>query len=349
MMEGGRPGNRDRVVALTGACGYLGAQLILALEADSRYDKVVALDVSRPPVPLAKTVYHRVDLTSPTAGNVLAGILEKEQVDTFVHLAFLYDVTHRTEWAHELESVGTMHVLDACAQVGISHFILWSRTMCYGAKPSNPSRLSEDAPLWENAAPAFIADKVDAERQAAEFARQRPDTVVTVLRTAPIVARGVDNVLMRYLSLPLVPVLAGHDPLVQLLAGVDAVDAFKLVIDRPAGAVFNIVGGGVLPLKTVLAVLGKAWIPFPGPVADGMARALWTMQFGLFPPEMTDYLRYLVVADGTKAAEQLGWRARHDLLSVLESIGEAGKGSKAVSRRDAGSGPVTSPDREIPS
>src|ERR1700749_373060 len=105
-----------RVVAVTGACTYLGGELLRRLEEDPRYSRVLALDV-RPPAlaPGGKVDYVKLDLTQPTVDGELATLPARHKVDTLVHGAFLSPPTHASEWAHELEDVGTMHVLNACA------------------------------------------------------------------------------------------------------------------------------------------------------------------------------------------------------------------------------------------
>ena len=52
-----------RVVAVTGACTFLGAELIRRLEEDPRYTKVLALDI-RPPglSPGGKVEFVKIDL-----------------------------------------------------------------------------------------------------------------------------------------------------------------------------------------------------------------------------------------------------------------------------------------------
>jgi UDP-glucose 4-epimerase len=119
-----------RVVAVTGACTYLGTELIKMLEADRTYARVLALDVRRPDLPadLVKVEHHPVDLTVPTVGSELAELLRG--VDTVVHGAFLSFPTHAASWAHELEDVGTMHLLDACAQVGPARVVVVRSVTC---------------------------------------------------------------------------------------------------------------------------------------------------------------------------------------------------------------------------
>ncbi|WP_428269812.1 NAD-dependent epimerase/dehydratase family protein, partial [Haliangium sp.] len=136
-----------RVVAITGAQSFLGIELIKRLEADRRYRRVIALDIRKPTIPLEKTEYAQLDLTLPTADSELVRVLESEGVDTVVHAAFLSYPTHASEWAHELEDIGTMHVFNACARLRPSRVVMLSSTMVYGASPKNPNFLSEDAPL----------------------------------------------------------------------------------------------------------------------------------------------------------------------------------------------------------
>src|SRR5688572_21408528 len=110
---------RGRVVALTGASSFLGKNLIGVLEEDPAVSRVVALDVEAPATQGMKTRLYEIDLTSPLSEERIAEILSAERVDTLVHLAFLSAPTHATAWAHELESVGTMHLLNAARQASL--------------------------------------------------------------------------------------------------------------------------------------------------------------------------------------------------------------------------------------
>src|ERR1041384_6025563 len=104
-----------RVIAVTGACTYLRGELLRRPGEAPRYERVLALDI-RPPAlaPGGKTEFVKIDLTQPTIDGELATLLQRHAIDTVVHGAFLSHPTHASEWAHELEGVGTMHVLNAC-------------------------------------------------------------------------------------------------------------------------------------------------------------------------------------------------------------------------------------------
>lgn len=313
-----------RVVAVTGACTYLGGELIRRLEEDRRYSRILALDV-RPPAmsPGGKVEFVKLDLTQPTVDDELATLLAHGKVDTFVHGAFLSHPTHAAEWAHELEDVGTMHVLNACAGVAAEvmprRFVMVSTTLIYGAHPKNPNFLTEDAELRGHRDSRFVNDKVRAEKQVLRFAKEHPEVEVCSLRFAPILGPTVSNMYTRFFSRPVAPVMMGHDPLMQFVHEQDAAFALARAVDSHATGPFNIVGKGVLPYTTVLALLGRLPITMPQMIARQLTKVLWTTQLVGSPPSFLDFLLYLCVADGARAKRELGFSPR---LSIKRTIND---------------------------
>lgn len=312
-----RPAQAGRVVALTGAASFLGRNLIGVLEEDPSITRIVAIDVKAPDTGGPKTRMYPIDLTTPASEERVAEVLSAEGVDTFLHLAFLSSPTHATAWAHELESVGTMHVLNAARQTSLRKLILWSQTILYGAHPNNPNFLTERHPLRADEEQPFFADKIEAERAVASYAAKAKNTVVTVLRTAPIVGPTVRNYVTRYLAERVIVTLLGFDPLWQFVHEVDAIAAFKLAIDRDFPGVFNIAGEGVLPISTVVKLAGRVSLPLFHPVAETMIAAAWAAQAAYAPPSFLRYLRYVCVADGEKAAREMGFRPAYTTREAL--------------------------------
>ena len=327
-----------RVVAVTGASTFLGGALLRRLEEDPTCTRVLALDV-RPPAlaPGAKTEFVKIDLTQPTIDGELATLLDRHRIDTFVHGAFLSHPTHASEWAHELEDVGTMHVLNACAGVEPRRFVMISTTLVYGAHPKNPNFLTEDAELRGHRDSRFVNDKVRAERQVQRFAKEHPRVEVAVLRFAPILGPTVSNMYTRFLSRPIAPVLLGHDPLMQFVHEQDAAFALQKAVDSHATGAFNIIGKGVLPYTTVLAMLGRVPLPMPKFVARSLTKVLWTTQLAGSPPSFLDFLQYLCVAEGTRARRELGFTPQFSIKrTVLDFLGIAPEdGATDVSRAHA--------------
>jgi UDP-glucose 4-epimerase len=311
-----RPAKKP-VVAFTGVNGFLGRNLVGILEEDDRYDRLVLLDLVAPATAGAKSRFYRVDLTQPGVDARIAEILSAEGVETLVHLALVSSPTYASAWRHEIESVGTMHVIHACEAAKLRKFVSWSQTLLFGASTSNPNFLTEDRPLRASDKSAFLRDKIEIDENVQAFGERQEKTLVTLLRTCPMLGPTVKNFVTRYFSRRIVPTVLGFDPLVQFVHEVDAVRAFKAAIDRDYPGVFHVVGEGVLPLGTAIKIAGRATLPLPYFTLEAIARVSWAAQFGEAPFPFVDYVRYLCIADGAKAAAVMGFRPVYSTREAL--------------------------------
>ena len=182
-----------RCVLLTGTSGFIGSNLLKRLKEDARWDKVVAVDMQRPPFKHSKVTFYKVDLTYPRADEMLIEILEEERPDTVVHTGFYQRPIEDTTYAHEVNSIGTMHLLSACSEAPVRKIVVSSRTMVYGAHYDNPHYMSEDHTPRPQMEYEFQRDKVEVERQLLRFWKDSPETLVTVLRHCSIIGPTVDN------------------------------------------------------------------------------------------------------------------------------------------------------------
>ena len=312
----------ERIVAVTGAYSYVGRELIKRLEADRRYLRILAIDIRKPLFQLTKTQFHKIDLTLPGADAELADLFKREQVDTIVHAAFLSEPTHNTSWSHELESVGTMQVLNAAHEAGVGKLVMLSTTFIYGAHALNPNFITENYERRSQPLSRHIRDKIEAERQTHRFAQENPARVVTVLRLAHTLGPTINNQLTRFFSRPACPLLMGYDPLLQLLHESDAIDAFERAVEGDFPGDFNIASDGVLPYSTVLAMMGKIPVPVPAFLAYPLAGFLWDMQLLDIPPSFLNSFRFMCVTDCAKAKNIMGFKPPHDIRStILDFLG----------------------------
>ncbi len=319
----GSTSSRRRVVAITGAAQFLGTNLIGLLEEDPLVRSIVCLDTEAPTTAGRKSRVCDVSLTEALAEDRLAEILSAEAVDVLVHLAFLDSPTHSTAYAHELESVGTMHVLNACRRTKVHKVVMRSQTLLYGAHATNPNYLSEKHPLRARRSESFFADKMEAEHEVLRFGRPGQGRIATVLRIAPMLGPTVNNFLTRYLSHRLAPTVLGFDPLWQFVHEADAVRALRLAALYDAPGIFNIVGDGVLPLRTVIKLAGRHTLPLPRSLASGLTTALWLTQLAEAPPAFFDYLQYICVADGALARKELGFEPLYTSREALTDYANA--------------------------
>ncbi len=306
-----------RVVAVTGTSEQLGSGLIGLMDSDPAYRRILAVDVRDPGELSPKASFHYVDLTTPEAGKELAEIFKANQVDTLAHLAFLSNPAHDPTYAHELQVAGTMHVLNAAAAAQLRKVVMLGTVMVYGARYDNPNFLTEEAPLRAADSNGFMADLLDVERQFWDFSKRRPDTVCTMLRMGARLGPQVDTFFSRMLVRPVVPTVMGYDPLIQLLHEKDALISLKIAMDNDHRGPFNIVADGVIPLSTIIKLAGRFTLPIPHFMGKKLGGFLWASQITTVPPDFLDYLKYLWVADGTKARKQMGMRYQYSTRDTI--------------------------------
>lgn len=305
-------------VALTGPTGDYGNLLLPRLREDRRVERVLTLGTRG--ASGVRVVHHRVDLTRYDVESELVEVLGGAQIEVLYHLAFLQGRTRSPAFAHEVEVIGTLHVLAAAARAGVKKLVVPSFTLVYGARPGNPVLVGEDAPLHGCPASRFVSDRVEVEKQVAAFRGNHPEIEVTVLRFAPVLGPTADNPATRFFRRPVVPTLLGFDPLWQALHEEDACDALLHVLDRPSAGVFNVVATGGMPLSAMVSLAGAWALPLPPPLARAALRGLNATGITATPPSLLDYLHYSWAADGTRCREVLGFEPRHTAREAVRSL-----------------------------
>ena len=303
-------------VVVTGGSGFFGERLVRALLARGDHE-VVVFDLV-PPADLPEVRHRFLDLNLPFADGSLFKLLKEEKPDVIVHLAQLRSPSRHATYAHELNSIGALHVFAAAGEARVRRIVLGSTSLVYGARGDNPNFLTEDHPLQPDPEDRFIRDFVEAESHARTHVRRYPESRVQILRFVPLLSPEVRDYRARLFAAPFSWQLMGYDPLLQALHPEDAVDALVRALDRPeAQGVFNIAPEGVVPLSTVRLLFGSLGVPVPHPVGYALYEAAWLAGVGLMPGIHAHYLRYLCVVDGAKARRVLGFSAKHETLDVV--------------------------------
>lgn len=318
-----QPDASGRCVLLTGSAGFLGSGVLKLLKKDDSYTRIITVDKQKPPVKIPNAKFYKVDLTHPRADEMLYEIMDGEKPHTVAHTGFYQQPIEDTTYAHEVNSIGTMQILSACAEAAVPKIVVGSRTLVYGAHYDNPHYMNEDHTPRPRLDYEFQLDKVEVERQLLRFWKANPDTLVTVLRHCSIIGPSVENCWTHYLSMPACPTIFGYNPLVQFISEKDVLNAFKLAIDEDYPGVYNIVGRRIIPLSMILKLANKVRLPMPFPIAENFFRALWITKKGPFPPEHLDFLRYHCLADGSRAREVMGFEAEKSAWEALEEFLES--------------------------
>ncbi|CAG0982724.1 UDP-glucose 4-epimerase [Myxococcaceae bacterium] len=309
-------------IAITGLGSFFGRRLAQRLLELPRPPKIVGIDLRRPWRLEGRIGFHRVDLGDPAAGGKLAEVLVRERVERVVHAAFRRDPTPDVEADHELETVGSIHVMNACAAAKVDHLVWLSSTMLYGARPDNPNFLGEEHPLRGHADAHCVRNRVEAEELLARFRVKHRDLHVSALRFAWVMGPEFEDRVVRHFASPVVTTLLGYDPLVQFVHEEDALDVLERCVLEDHPGTYNVVGPGVLPLSTLLALGGKRALPLPTPLLYRLEHWLSQSRYGDLPAGFYDYLRWLFVADGARGWDRFGepvYSSREAWISFVSS------------------------------
>nr|BFD31678.1 NAD-dependent epimerase/dehydratase family protein [Pigmentibacter ruber] len=311
-------------IGLTGASSFLTGLVLKRLASLASIKEIHIFDIKPPTVTSTKFIFHRVDLTKDEASENIAAVLIENKVTAFIHGALFSGPTRRKSYHHEVESIGTFHVLNAMAEAKIKKLVVHGATFVYGAHPKNPNFIHEDYSLISQG-PHFVRTRVDVENQIQDFIHNYPDCAVTILRFAPILGPNSTNIRARYFFAGIIPKVLGYDPLVQFIHEDDAVRAQLAALSANISGVFNIVGRGVLPLSTGVHMSGKIPVPFISPMCRSFFSAGYASRIWELPAEIVPFFQYICVADGKKATDQLGFIPKYSSRQALKSMIEANR------------------------
>src|SRR5262245_22758660 len=201
----------------------------------------------------------------------------------------------------------TRTLLEAAGSVGATTIVLLSSATVYGAWPTNPVPLTEDAPLRPNTDLEFAVRAAERERLAVEWKGDHPGVTVAILRPAIPVAEDGRGWLARALRTAAAVRPAGSDdPPAQYVHLDDVASAVVLAWRGRLDGPFNVAPDGWIPGDQVRALAGVPRLRVPDPVAWPVAWARWKLGLSSTPPGLLPYTihPWVIANDRLKAA---GW------------------------------------------
>jgi UDP-glucose 4-epimerase len=307
-----------RRVLVTGVARWWGALLVQRLVDHSDVAEVIGIDTHEPHYDLGRADFLKLDIRHSLIGKLVRAV----GIDTVVHTGTTidsFDLDPRR--AHETNVIGTLNLLAGCAggDSPVRRLVLKSSGHVYGSRHDLPAHLREDRRLASDSRHPFVRDMVEVESYLADFAVRNPDVAITVLRFTNSLNPEEPQPLARYLDLPLVPTIAGYDPVLQLIWYQDCVEALALATLGPAAGAFNIASSRPLPLTTLLDRAGKPHAPVLPPVGIGLtAGVLHALGLAFLSPQLLDVLRWGRTLSTARAERELDFRARLDTPAAYE-------------------------------
>lgn len=319
------PSKKDKSVAIVGVRGFKGHHVLKALEENSQFKKVIAIDYKKPKIHLVKTKFYQVNLTETLADVALTKILKNENCDTVIHTAMPVTPLHDENLAHEVIAIGTYYILNACHAASVRKIVMASTADVYGAFPTNPNFLTEDMTPRGYRHSKFLRDKIDAENQLMSYQKKHPKSVVTIVRPTTILGPNIHSYKIDYLNRPVVPTIMGFDPLMQFVHEKDVLNLLIKLVSEDHPGIFNLAGDGVLPLSKAIRLCGKLNMRLDSFTFKTLGQLLWYADLAVAPASHIDFLRYLCIVDNQKIKTEIGFVPEYTSKEALQSFVETNR------------------------
>jgi UDP-glucose 4-epimerase len=302
----------ERPVLITGICGRLGRRLVRVLH---RKCPVVGIDRRSFKGKPKDVVHHRLDIRRKKTKD----IFRSQRPAAVVHLGVMHDPKVSQAEHHTWNVAGFSRLLDYVTQYEIPKLIVLSSANVYGPRPDNPQFLHEDAPLLGGASFSNMRDLIEVDMQAQSFFWKRPETETVILRPTHILG-SVNNAPSNYLRQRAVPMLAGYDPMVQVIHQDDVISALELALQPGIRGVFNLAGPPPAAVSQIIDLAGRARLPLPHVALRFALTRMFRVGATSFPPPELDFIRYVCMVDDSRAREQLGYSHAFDLPQTVAAI-----------------------------
>jgi UDP-glucose 4-epimerase len=320
-------------VVVIGATGNVGTAVVRALTVDDRVSEILGIARRCPKWEPPKTTFVTADVASDDLVPYLRG------ADAVVHLAWLFQPTHRPMVTWQANVVGSERVFSAASAAGVRAVVYASSVGAYSPGPGR--RVDESWPTHSVPTAAYGREKAYVERLLDAFEARHPDTRVVRLRPAFIFQRQAASEQRRIFAGPLMPgsvLRPGRLPVVPWPAGLrfqalhanDVAEAYRLAAVGDARGAYNVAADPVIDVESIGEVLGSRVVRVPGPLARAGLAAAWQLHLVPAEPTLLDLALQLPLLDTTRIRTELGWSPTVSsvdaLREVLEGMSEGAGG-----------------------
>lgn len=297
-----------KVIAITGAAGYIGQTLIAHLSTQPWVERIIALDME--PVSSSDLVISYV--MDMREASHLRAILAEHAVTHLVHAAFVVSPPPgmSDSQMHVTNVEGSKQVIDQALGYGVEHLLFISSVAVYGYHTGQPLPLGENA----NLRPTMLYGRHKTAVESYLREQHAPKTNIAVLRpTAVVGPRGRTLSHLRALTAQPIFVLAnGGKALTQALHEQDMAALLVAAIQHNISGTFNAAPNDNLSWAEI-ARLSK--LP---PLSLPRAALNFATRFNRILPALKGFTREVVdlfsetlVVDNTAVRQCTGWVPRY--------------------------------------
>ncbi len=310
---------QGKVVAVTGASGYIGTKLLERLEQEPSLRKLVAFDVNPPPVPFHNIAVYRKNVSEPIDDE-----LNDQGATTLVHLAFnpRRGANRREVAAIREENLETLRsVMASCARARVGHLIYLSSHTVYGAHSDNPVPIPDDAPMRAPPDFPYGYDKHLCELALEEFAQAQEEIKITILRSCIVLGHGAENTLTKAFFRPWLLGVLDYNPALQFVYDDDLARVMSIIIQREIPGTFNVAGDGVVYYREMAKIIKSKLINLPPFLAYPLAQLSWKLHLQRDSTSRgLDLVRWPILMSTGKLHKATGYRFWHTALESLTAF-----------------------------
>lgn len=311
-------------IVVTGASGNVGTSLVAMLADDPAVERVVGLCRRLPSWQPPKTVWARADVSRDDLHAHIEG------ADAVVHLAWLFQPTHRPDitWATNVH--GSLRVAQTVVDAGVPAFVYASSVGTYAPGPKDEA-VDESWPTTGVPSATYSREKAAVEAALDDLEAAHPGVRVARLRPGFIFKHASAPQQRRLFAGPLAPErLLGrrHVPLLPEFSGLrfqalhteDVAEAYRQAVLRPVSGAFNLAAEPVVDASVLASLLGARTVGVPARLARAGVSALWHAHLIPVEPGLLDLLRSVPIMDTRRARTELGWTPRHHSTDALAAF-----------------------------
>lgn len=333
-------------VVVTGATGNVGTAVVEALAADDQVTEIVGIARRAPDIKPLKTRYVAADIGEDDLVPHLRG------ADALVHLAWMFQPTHRPEVTWQANAVGSARLFEAAAAAGVGAVVHASSVGAYSPGPTEP--VDESWPTHSLPTAGYGREKAYVERVLDAFEANHPGIRVVRMRPAFIFQRQaateqrrifagpfLPNAVLRRGLLPVVPWPSGLR--FQALHTSDVAEAYRLaVVSAAARGAYNVAADPIIDADAVGELLGARTVPVPGMAARAALASLWHLHVVPAEPALLDLVQAIPLLDTSRIRTELGWEpgisSTEALREVLEGMAAGAGGETPTLAADSARG-----------
>lgn len=318
---GGSGGTR---IVVVGATGNAGTSVVQALGEDDRVASVLGLARRLPRWSPPKTEWATADVADDDLVGHFRG------ADAVIHLAWLFQPTHRPAVTWRTNVLGSLRVFDAVTAAGVPALVHASSVGAYSPGPKDRS-VDESWPThgWPEA--AYCREKAYLERVLDAYVPANPGVRVVRMRPGFMFKRQSATEQRRLFAGPLLPSRLVRPGLVPVLPSVpgmrfqalhtaDAARAFTEAALRPVTGAFNLAAAPVVDTHLLAGLLDARTAPLSRWPLRAAVSAAWRLRLVPASPHLLDAVLRLPVMNVTRAERELAWTPRYSAREALDEF-----------------------------